>query len=37
MNYYDTSEKYGYAPLSEGRIIVVGDGSSGKSSLIERI
>lgn len=36
-NYYETAEKYGYAPLSEGRIIVIGDGSSGKSSLIERI
>lgn len=36
-NYYETAEKYGYAPLSEGRIIVIGDGSAGKSSLIERI
>lgn len=36
-NYYETADKYGHAPLSEGRIIVVGDGSSGKSSLIERV
>lgn len=36
-NYYETAEKYGYEPLSEGRIIIIGDGSSGKSSLIERI
>lgn len=36
-DYYDTAEDFGYAPLSEGRIIVVGDGSAGKSSLIERV
>lgn len=36
-NYYITTEKFGHAPLSEGRIIVVGDGSAGKSSLIERV
>ncbi len=36
-NYYETTEQYGYAPLSEGRIIVIGDGSSGKSSIIEKI
>jgi internalin A len=36
-NYYLASKKFGYAPLSEGRIIVVGDGSAGKSSLIERV
>lgn len=36
-NYYRTTELFGYAPLSEGRIIVIGDGSAGKSSLIERI
>lgn len=36
-NYYEASEKYGRAPLSEGRIIVIGDGSAGKSSLIERV
>lgn len=36
-NYYETTEKFGHAPLSEGRIIVVGDGSAGKSSLIERV
>lgn len=35
--YYETSEKYGHTALSEGRIIVIGDGSSGKSSLIEKI
>jgi internalin A len=35
--YYKTCEEFGHAPLSEGRIIVVGDGSAGKSSLIERI
>lgn len=37
QNYYNDTDKYGHAPLSEGRIIVVGDGSAGKSSLIERI
>ena len=36
-NYYQSAEQYGHAPLSEGRIIVIGDGSAGKSSLIERI
>jgi internalin A len=36
-NYYKMSEQFGNAPLSEGRIIFVGDGSSGKSSIIERI
>jgi internalin A len=36
-NYYETSEQFGHAPLSEGRIIFVGDGSSGKSSLIEKL
>jgi small GTP-binding protein len=36
-NYYEATEEFGHAPLSEGRIIVVGDGSAGKSSLIERV
>jgi len=36
-NYYETSEQFGHAPLSEGRLIFLGDGSSGKSSIIERI
>ncbi|GAB4010895.1 hypothetical protein GCM10028808_23010 [Spirosoma migulaei] len=36
-NYYETSEQFGHAPLSEGRIIFIGDGSAGKSSLIERV
>tara|TARA_R110002111_G_scaffold60230_7_gene100815 strand:+ start:6487 stop:9222 length:2736 start_codon:yes stop_codon:yes gene_type:complete len=36
-NYYEATETYGHAPLSEGRVIVVGDGSAGKSSLIERV
>lgn len=36
-NYYETAEEFGHAPLSEGRILFVGDGSSGKSSLIERV
>jgi small GTP-binding protein len=36
-NYYETAEEFGHAPLSEGRILFVGDGSSGKTSLIERI
>ena len=36
-DYYKAAETYGRAPLSEGRIIVVGDGSAGKSSLIERV
>jgi len=36
-NYYEMSEEYGHAPLSEGRVIFVGDGSSGKSSIIEKV
>ncbi len=36
-NYYETAETFGHAPLSEGRIIVVGDGSAGKSSLVEKL
>ncbi len=35
--YYDTAEQYGHTALSEGRIIVIGDGASGKSSLIEKM
>lgn len=35
-DYYKTSEKFGHEPLSEGRVIFVGDGSAGKSSLIEK-
>lgn len=37
QNYYEMSEQFGHAPLSEGRVIVIGDGSSGKSSLIEKL
>ncbi len=36
-NYYELAELFGDAPLSEGRIIFVGDGGSGKSSLIEKL
>lgn len=36
-NYYEATETYGHAPLSEGRVIIVGDGSAGKSSLVERV
>ena len=36
-NYYEAAEKYGDKALSEGRIIFIGDGSSGKSSIIEKI
>ncbi|RZL32479.1 MAG: GTP-binding protein, partial [Pedobacter sp.] len=36
-NYYDGCQNFGKAPLSEGRIIFIGDGSSGKSSLIEKL
>lgn len=36
-NYYEAAEQYGHGALSEGRIIFVGDGSSGKSSIIEKI
>jgi internalin A len=36
-SYYSNAESYGHASLSEGRIIVIGDGSAGKSSLIERL
>ena len=37
QNYYEVAESHGDSPLSEGRIIVVGDGSAGKSSLIEKV
>ncbi len=37
QNYYEAAEQFGHAPLSEGRIIVIGDGSAGKSSLIEKM
>jgi len=35
--YYRSAERNGHAPLSEGRIIVIGDGAAGKSSLVERL
>lgn len=34
--YYESSNGLGHNSLSEGRIIVIGDGSAGKSSLIEK-
>lgn len=37
QNYYEAAEQFGHVPLSEGRVIVIGDGSAGKSSLIERM
>lgn len=37
INYYEACKKFGHAPLSEGRIIFIGDGSSGKTSIIEKI
>lgn len=37
MAYFDNKEKFGAKPLNEGRIILVGDGSAGKSSLAKRI
>ncbi|MCX6317184.1 MAG: ADP-ribosylation factor-like protein [Bacteroidetes bacterium] len=36
QKYYEDAEQYGHAPLSEGRIIFIGDGSSGKSSIVEK-
>ncbi len=36
-NYYENAETFGHQPLSEGRVIFVGDGSSGKTSLIEKM
>lgn len=36
-NYYETAEQFGHEPLSEGRILFIGDGSSGKSSIIEKV
>ncbi len=36
-NYYEDAEQYGHKALSEGRIIFVGDGSAGKSSIIEKV
>lgn len=35
--FYENDDQFGHAPLSEGRIIVIGDGSAGKSSLIEKV
>ncbi len=35
--YFDNKEKHGARPLNEGRIIFVGDGSAGKTSLMNRI
>jgi|GEM_PF-1392149 len=35
--YFDNKEKYGARPLNEGRIIFIGDGSAGKTSLMNRI
>ncbi|MDB5284584.1 MAG: hypothetical protein JWO06_3659 [Bacteroidota bacterium] len=35
--YFENKEKYNTYPLNEGRIILVGDGSAGKSSLMDRI
>ena len=37
QNYYAASDNFGHQPISEGRIIFVGDGSSGKSSIIEKM
>ena len=37
QNYYEAAEQFDHAPLSEGRVIVIGDGSAGKSSLIEKV
>lgn len=36
-DYYERSSQFGHAPLSEGRIIVIGGGGSGKSSLIDQV
>ncbi len=36
-NYYEAAEQFGHQSLSEGRIIFIGDGSSGKSSIIEKV
>jgi internalin A len=36
-DYYKRSARFGHAPLSEGRIIVIGGGGSGKSSLIDQV
>ena len=36
QSYYEDAEKYGHKALSEGRIIFIGDGASGKSSIIEK-
>lgn len=36
-SYYEMADDFGHKPLSEGRILFVGDGSSGKSSIIEKI
>jgi hypothetical protein len=35
--YFDNKEKHGARPLNEGRIIFIGDGSAGKTSLMNRI
>src|ERR1019366_7597295 len=36
-SYFENKEKYDAKPLNEGRIIFVGDGSAGKTSLMNRI
>lgn len=36
-SYYEMADDFGHKPLSEGRILFVGDGSSGKSSIIEKV
>lgn len=36
-SYFENKEHYGAEALNEGRIILVGEGSSGKTSLVNRI
>jgi small GTP-binding protein len=35
--YFDSQDKFGSSPISEARILLLGDGSAGKSSLRNRI
>lgn len=37
LAYFENKEKYGVKPLNEGRIILVGEGSAGKTTLVNRI
>jgi internalin A len=37
QSYYEDAETYNHKALAEGRIIFIGEGASGKTSIIERV